>query len=86
MTLILDLYSDDRRHSPAHYSILVNGRRLADGHVEMTEPPRFYAERYPIPPAMLAGRGRATIRFEAHADSQTPAILGVRVVRSRDLP
>ncbi|HZD53958.1 MAG TPA: DUF6805 domain-containing protein, partial [Woeseiaceae bacterium] len=78
--LILGFYSDDRRHSPADFSILIDGRKLTDYRQERSEPPRFYEVRFPIAEALVAGKTRVTLRFEAHERSQIPAILGIRIV------
>lgn len=86
LSLILDLYSDDRRHSPAEFSILVDGRRVASYQLRQTEPPRFFDVRFPIPPAAVEGKRRVTLRFEAEEGSQIPAILGIRIVRADAAP
>jgi len=81
MTLILTFYSDDRRYSPADFQILIGDEVLSEHHLARTDPPRFYDVRFPIPAALVRGRERVTLRFQAKPDSQVPAIFGVRVVR-----
>jgi hypothetical protein len=81
LLLILDLYSDDRRHSPADFSILVDGQELAEYELRRSEPPRFFDVRFAVPSSFVHGKTRATIRFEARPGSQIPAILGVRLAR-----
>ncbi len=85
MTLILTFYSDDRRYSPADFQILVDDQLLAEHHLERTDPPRFYDVRFPVPPALVQGKDRVTVRFQAKTGSQVPAIFGVRMARARDL-
>jgi hypothetical protein len=85
LVLILDFYSDDRRHSPADFSILINDRLLANHELKRSEPPRFYDVRFPIPDRLVQGKDRVTIRFQARKGSQIPAIFGVRIVRATNL-
>lgn len=82
LALILGFYSDDRRHSPGTFSILVNGRLLTVYEQVRSEPPRFYDERIAIPAALTRGKRSITLRFEAKDGSQIPAIFGTRIVRA----
>lgn len=81
MTLIVTYYSDDRRTLPASFRILVDGEAVGDVSQQQTEPPRFFDVEYPIPAAVVAGKARVTVRFEADAGSQVSAIFGVRMIR-----
>jgi DUF1680 family protein len=85
VTLLLTLYSDDRRYSPADFRILVNGRVVAEHHLDRTDPPRFYDVRFPIPEDMVAGKNSLSVRLQAGEGSRVPAIFGIRVVRSAEL-
>ncbi|MDX1675086.1 MAG: DUF6805 domain-containing protein, partial [Longimicrobiales bacterium] len=82
MTLLLTFHSDDRRHSPADFQILVNNQVVAEHHVDRTDPPRFYDARFPIPQDVMHGKNSVTIRFQAQEESRVPAIFGIRVVRT----
>jgi hypothetical protein len=81
LALILGFYSDDRRHSPGTFSILLDDQLLTDHRQTRTEPPRFYDVRFPIPPSLVRGKDRVTLSFRAHSDSQIPAIFTIRLVR-----
>ena len=82
LALLLGFYSDDRRHSPGTFSILVDERLLTVYEQSRSEPPRFYDERIPIPADLVRGKQSVTLRFEAREDSQIPAIFGIRIIRN----
>jgi hypothetical protein len=82
LALLLGFYSDDRRHSPGTFSILVDDRLLTVYEQSRSEPPRFYDERIPIPADLVRGKQSVTLRFEAREDSQIPAIFGIRIIRN----
>lgn len=82
LALIIGFYSDDRRHSPGTFSILLDDRLLSVYEQNRSEPPRFYDDRIPIPAELVAGKKSVTLRFEAREDSQIPAIFGIRIVRT----
>jgi hypothetical protein len=82
LVLIIGFYSDDRRHSPGDFSILIDDQLLTRHRQVRTEPPRFYDVRFPVPEALVQGKDRATLRFQADEDSQIPAIFSIRLVRA----
>jgi hypothetical protein len=82
LALILGFYSDDRRHSPGRFSILIDDRLLTVYEQVRSEPPRFYEETISIPDGLVKGKKSVTLRFEAREDSQIPAIFGIRIVRT----
>ena len=84
LALVLGFYSDDRRHSPGTFSILIDDQVLADHHQTRTEPPRFYDVWFPIPPSLVRGKDRVTLSFRARSESQIPAIFTIRLVRDSD--
>lgn len=84
LALIIGFYSDDRRHSPGDFSILIDDQLLTRHRQVRTEPPRFYDVRFPVPEALVQGKDRVTLRFQANDDSQVPAIFSIRLVRAPD--
>ncbi|MBI3568723.1 MAG: hypothetical protein HY084_11050 [Gemmatimonadetes bacterium] len=44
----------------------------------------FYDARYPIPAALVGGKARVTVRFDAGEKGRIVLVYGVRVVRARD--
>jgi hypothetical protein len=81
MTLMLTYYSDDRRGTPASFEIQVDGRRVAQQEVGLSDPPRFYDVEYPIPPELVRGKDKVTLRFQANEGSQVATVFGVRAIR-----
>ena len=86
MALVVTYYSADRRTSPAWFEILVDGARLGEQVVERTDPGRFYDVTYAVPPALVAGKAKVPVRFQAEEGSQIAAIFGVRMVRGDEVP
>jgi DUF1680 family protein len=80
-TLLVTYYSDDRRGTPSAFQILLDGRVLATERIGLTDPPRFYDVAYAVPPALVRGKERVTLRFEATEGSQVATVFGVRVIR-----
>jgi hypothetical protein len=81
MTLMLTYYSDDRRGTPASFEIQVDGRRVAQQEVGLSDPPRFYDVEYPMSPELVRGKEKVTLRFKATEGSQVATVFGVRVIR-----
>lgn len=81
MTSIVTYHSDDRRGTPASFRVLVDGVVVAEARLGRTEPPRFFDVGYPIPPALVAGKGTVTVRFEAEEGSQIATVFGLRMIR-----
>ena len=86
MVLVATYYSADRRTSPATFDILVDGQNVAQQKVERTDPGRFYDVQYPLPAALVQGKSRVTVRFQAAEGSQIAAVFGVRMTRGDALP
>jgi DUF1680 family protein len=82
LALIIGFYSDDRRHSPGEFSILIDDQLLTDHRQARSEPPRFYDVRFPVPEALVRGKDKVTLRFQANEASQIPAIFSIRLVRA----
>jgi len=81
MTLMLTYFTGDRRGVPASFDILVDGTRIAEAHVERSEPSRFLDVEYAIPAELVQGKQKVTVRFQAKPGSQVATIFGLRVIR-----
>jgi DUF1680 family protein len=81
MTLIATYYSGDRRGTPAEFAILVNGARVADQVVELTDPHHFFDVTYPIPTELVRSTDKVTVRFEAKDGSRIATVFGLRMIR-----
>jgi DUF1680 family protein len=82
MAIVITYYSDDRRGTPADFEILVDGQRVAEQELRLTEPPRFFDVEYPIPSELARGKSMVTVRFQAKEGSQIATVFGLRVIRS----
>ncbi|MBX6331337.1 MAG: glycoside hydrolase family 127 protein [Gemmatimonadaceae bacterium] len=82
MAIVVTYYSADRRSSPADFTIQVDGTSVGDQHIDRTDPGRFFDVTYPVPPALVQGKTKVTVRFEAKPGSQIAAVFGVRMVRA----
>jgi hypothetical protein len=85
MALVLTFYSDDRRSAPGTFDILVDGERVAVQEVGRGFPRRFYDVTHAIPAGMVEGKGKVTVRFQAHEGSQVSTVYGVRMIRADDV-
>jgi len=81
MTLIATYYSGDRRGTPADFEIQVDGRRVAGQEVRLQDTPRFFDAEYPIPPELIRGKEKVTVRFQAKNGSQIATVFGLRMIR-----
>lgn len=86
MVVVATYYSADRRTSPASFDILVDGQRIAQQKVERTDPGRFYDVQYPVPAALVQGKSKVAVRFQAEEGNQIAAVFGVRMARGDQLP
>ena len=85
MVLMVTYFSADRRTSPASFDILVDGQRVGEQKVELTDPAHFYDVPYAVPAALLNGKPKITVRFQAKERSQIAALFAVRMVRGDEL-
>lgn len=85
LAVVTTYYTADRRTLPASFEILVDGEKVADEHVERSDPGRFIDATHAIPASVVKGKKRVTVRFQAKEGSQVGAVYGVRIVRSDEL-
>jgi len=81
MVLIATYYSGDRRGTPAAFEILVDGERVAEQELRLTDPQRFFDVEYPIRPELVRGKSKVTVRFQAKDGSQIATVFGLRMIR-----
>jgi hypothetical protein len=82
MSVVATYYTADRRTLPASFEIQVDGEKVADEHVERSDPGRFVDSTYAIPASLVRGKKKVTVRFQAKEGSQVGAVYGVRIVKS----
>ena len=83
MTLIATYNTDEWRTRT--FDILVDGQKLAAQTVERKLPGHFFDADYAIPAALVAGKTKVTVRFQATGGNETAALYGLRTIRG-DLP
>ncbi len=80
-TLVVTYQKDNRRIRT--FDVLVSGQRVASQTLEANGESRFFDVEYPLPPALVDGKQRVTVRFEATNGNEIGAVFGVRTVRAR---
>jgi hypothetical protein len=69
--------------------ILVEGKKIADHaepHLSPDQEKQFVDASYVIPPELMAGKSKVTVRFQATDGNDIGAIFGVRTVRADQTP
>jgi DUF1680 family protein len=82
MTLIVTYGSDMRRGGT--FAVLVDGTKIGEQQTERRSPEqgaRFFDVEYALPAALVQGRNRVTVRFEAAPGNEISGIYGIRMVR-----
>ncbi len=54
--------------------------RSAEPEVRRSEPSRFFNVEYPIAADLVAGKEKATVRFQAAAGSSVAGVFGIRMI------
>jgi len=77
-------YSNDARRNGS-FDVLVDGTKLGTQSTERRSPEqdvRFFDVEYAMPPELLTGKQKVTVRFEAAPNSDIPGVFGIRTVRA----
>ena len=80
MAVVVTYFQDEWRKRTI--DILVDGQKIADQTIDRGGIPHFFDVTYPIPEALVKGKKTVTVRFQATQKSETPAIFGVRTIRT----
>jgi hypothetical protein len=64
------------------FEILVGGQRIAEQTLDQSSEARFFDVEYPLSPALVAGKQKVTVRFQATNGNEIGAVFGVRVIRA----
>jgi DUF1680 family protein len=64
------------------FEILVEGQRVAKEAVERRGPLRFFDREYVIPAALVGGKRKVTVKFQAVEGKEIAAVYGLRMVRA----
>jgi len=83
MGLVVTFSNDARRNGS--FDILVDGKKVGEQKTERRSPEqdvRFFDAEYAIPPELIQGKQKVTVRFEASTGSEIPGVFGIRIIRA----
>ncbi len=64
------------------FDILIDGAKLTSQRLQNNKPEVFYDQSYPLPEAMVKGKSKITVRFQAQAkDATAGGIFGLRILK-----
>lgn len=81
---LLVTFSNDARRKGS-FDVLVDGKKVGEQATERRSPEqdvRFFDVEYAIPPELIEGKSKVTVRFEASTGSDIPGVFGIRTVRA----
>jgi uncharacterized protein len=64
------------------FEIQVDGQKVGDQVIERRGPQRFFDVEYAIPEALVQGKKKVTVRFQAHDRDEIGAVFGLRLIRA----
>jgi hypothetical protein len=64
------------------FDISVDGQKLATQTLEHVKPGEFINAEYPLPPALIAGKPKVTVRFDAHPNSTAGGVFGCAILKA----
>jgi hypothetical protein len=82
MILIVTYNSEQRERRT--FEILVDGTRVGEQSIDRQSPEqvaRFFDVEYVIPPALVAGKQKVVVRFQATNGNEIAPVFGVRMIR-----
>ena len=82
MALVVTYYSAEHNPRLAAFEILADGRRIAEQEVGYSRPARFYDVEYAVPPNLVKGKKKITIKFQAEKNCCVVGVYGIRIIRA----
>ena len=79
MALIVTYNRDEWRKRT--FDILIDGEKLASQVIEGRGKPEFFDVEYPLPAALLSGKQKVSVRFQATEGNEIAAVFGLRMIR-----
>ena len=79
VALVVTYNSDTRR--TRRFDVIVEGQRVGEQTIPESSESRFFDVQYPIPPELVRGRQKVSVRFQAAGGSETAPVFGVRIIR-----
>ena len=85
MAVIVTYFNELGLPAPlGNFDILVDGTKV--GHYEPNQTASgFYPAQYAVPPNLISGTSKVTVRFQSNAGSRIVPVCGVRMVRANGL-
>jgi DUF1680 family protein len=80
MAVVATYFSDEWRKRT--FNILVEGQIVGEQTVEKNGEPHFFDAKYTIPSALITGKQKVTIRFQATNGNEIAAVFGLRMIRA----
>jgi hypothetical protein len=80
MALVVSFYSDEWRKRT--FNILVDGQKVGEQTIEKGGPVHFFDAQYTVPAALVQGKQKVTVRFEATNGNEIAAVFGIRMIRA----
>ena len=60
----------------------MDGERVAEQELRLTDPQRFFDIEYPIRAELVRGKSKVTVRFQAKDGSQIATVFGLRMINA----
>lgn len=64
------------------FEILVDDTRIGEQTIERRGPVRFFEVKYPVPPELVRGRQKVTVKFQATRGNEIGAVYGLHMIRA----
>lgn len=80
MAVVVTYYSDEWRKRT--FDIQVDGEKVGEQVIERGGTPKFFDAEYPIPAAVVKGKSKVTVRFQATQGNEIAAVFGIRMIRA----
>jgi hypothetical protein len=78
--LVVTYHRDSRR--PRAFEVIVDGQRVGQESFGASSDARFFDVEYPVPPGLIQGKPKVTVRFQAIDGQEIAAVFGLRTIRA----
>jgi hypothetical protein len=88
-SVLIVTFSNEVRGRKGGVDVLVDGTKLGEQTMDRRTPEqdlRFFDVKYPLPPDLVKGKQKITVRFQAQDGAAIPGIFGIRTVRGDAAP
>ena len=84
-SVLIVTFSNEVRGRKGGVDVLVDGTKLGEQTMDRRTPEqdlRFFDVKYPLPPDLVKGKQKVTVRFQAQDGAAIPGIFGIRTVHA----